>query len=112
MSSSVLGQSIALGWSWVKSHPWVTAIIILVADVIRTRYRKGLRQIPGPFVASFSNLWKIQAVWNENMHRENVRVHEDYGPIVRIGPNHVSVADPQSMKAIYGVQNVFRKVRR
>jgi len=43
------------------------------------------------------------------MHRENVRVHEDYGPIVRIGPNHVSVADPQSMRAIYGVQNVFPK---
>jgi hypothetical protein len=45
------------------------------------------------------------------MHRENVRVHEDYGPIVRIGPNHVSLADPRSMRTIYGVQNVFRKVR-
>ncbi|KAI9372483.1 cytochrome P450 [Aspergillus egyptiacus] len=62
-----------------------------------------------PFVASVSNVWKLRAVWNQNMHRENVRVHEDYGPIVRIGPNHVSVADAQSMRAIYGVQNVFRK---
>ncbi|KAI4860878.1 cytochrome P450 [Hypoxylon rubiginosum] len=109
MSTSVLTQGIALGWAWVKSHPWVTAMIILLGNLIRTRYRGGLRQIPGPFVASFSNLWKIRAVWNKNMHRENVRIHEDYGPIVRIGPHHVSVADPQSMKIIYGVQNVFRK---
>lgn len=44
------------------------------------------------------------------MHRENVRVHEDYGPIVRIGPNHVSVSDAESMQTIYGVKNVFPKV--
>ncbi|KAI1075116.1 cytochrome P450 [Whalleya microplaca] len=107
--NSVLGQVTTLAWAWVRSHPWAIVLTILVADLMRTRYRWRLRQIPGPFVASFSNLWKVRAVWNGNMHRENVRVHEDYGPIVRIGPNHVSVSDPQSMKVIYGVQNVFRK---
>ncbi|KAI5867005.1 cytochrome P450 [Durotheca rogersii] len=108
-NSSVVGAAVALGLAWVRSHPWGICGAILLVNLVLTRNRKGLREIPGPFLASFSNLWKLRAVWNKNMHRENVRVHEDYGPIVRIGPNHVSVADPQSMKLIYGVQNVFRK---
>ncbi|OTA99734.1 hypothetical protein M426DRAFT_76178 [Hypoxylon sp. CI-4A] len=104
-----VGAYLAEAWTWVKSHPWTTVISIILISLIRTRYRKGLRRVPGPFVASFSNLWKLRAAWNKNMHRENVRVHEDYGPIVRIGPNHVSVADPESMRVIYGVQKVFPK---
>ncbi|KND89163.1 Pisatin demethylase [Tolypocladium ophioglossoides CBS 100239] len=109
-TSSILPEEIAFAWRKIELHPWVTALTILVARLVLTRYRAGLSQIPGPFLASFSSLWKLQAVWKRNMHRENVRVHEDYGPIVRIGPNHVSLSDPQSMRVIYGVQNVFRKV--
>jgi hypothetical protein len=108
--TSILAEGATLAWRFVQLHPWWTALTVLLTQLFFTRYRGGLRQIPGPFVASFSNLWKLRAVWNRNMHRENVRVHEDYGPIVRIGPNHVSVADAQSMRAIYGVQNVFHKV--
>lgn len=99
-----------LGWDWVQLHPWTTALTVVLTNLVWTKYRSGLRQIPGPFLASFSNLWKLRATWKQNMHRENVRVHEDYGPIVRIGPNHVSVADPESMQTIYGVKNVFPKV--
>ena len=109
-ATSILAGAVIYVWQHIQLHPWWTALTIVFTQVIVTRYRDGLRQVPGPFVASFSNLWKLRAVWNKNMHRENVRVHEDYGPIVRIGPNHVSVADAQSMHAIYGVQNVFRKV--
>ncbi|KAK4670011.1 uncharacterized protein QC763_207920 [Podospora pseudopauciseta] len=100
---------LALSWSWVQLRPWTTILILLLTNLVWTRYRSGLRQIPGPFLASFSNLWKLRATWNQNMHRENVRVHEDYGPIVRIGPNHVSVSDAESMQTIYGVKNVFPK---
>ncbi|KAK4247369.1 cytochrome P450 [Corynascus novoguineensis] len=98
-----------LGWDWVQLHPWTTVLTVVLTNLVWTKYRSGLRQIPGPFLASFSNLWKLRATWKQNMHRENVRVHEDYGPIVRIGPNHVSVADPESMQTIYGVKNVFPK---
>ncbi|KAK8126551.1 uncharacterized protein PG998_002310 [Apiospora kogelbergensis] len=94
---------------WVGLHPWITILTIITAQLVLTRYSKGLRHVPGPFVASFSNFWKLRAVWNANMHRENIRVHEDYGPIVRIGPNHVSANDPESVRAIYGVKNVFPK---
>lgn len=98
-------------WHAVKEHPVLIVSGLIFLQLARTKYRDGLRQIPGPFLASFSNLWKLNAAWHQNMHRENLRVHEDYGDIVRIGPNHVSLADPQSMRTIYGVTNVFPKVR-
>ncbi|EAU31616.1 predicted protein [Aspergillus terreus NIH2624] len=104
-AKSILADTVVCVWQQIQLHPWWTALTILLTRLVLTRYRDGLRQVPGPFVASFSNLWKLRAVWKKNMHRENVRVHEDYGPIVRIGPNHVSVADAPSMRAIYGVQN-------
>lgn len=104
-----LAQSACLGWTWLYHHLGTTLLAVLLANLLWTRYSSGLRQIPGPFLASFSNLWKLQAVWKQNMHRANIRVHEDYGPIVRIGPNHVSVTDPASMQIIYGVKNVWQK---
>lgn len=95
---------------WIVEHYLATITVYLAFSYLRTRYKSGLRHVPGPFIASVSSWWKLRAVLAKNMHRENVRVHEDYGPIVRIGPNHVSLADPESMKTIYGVQTVFRKV--
>jgi len=88
-------------------------VLGLVAAVVGfqlwyTRHR--LRHIPGPFIASFSNLWKLNAVWHWDMPRRNVAVHAQYGPLVRIGPNHISVADPDAVRTIYDFKNIFPKV--
>ncbi|KAF7541770.1 hypothetical protein G7054_g255 [Neopestalotiopsis clavispora] len=96
-------------WRSAKAHPYSIIFAIILSNLFLTRYRAGLRHIPGPITASFSNFWKLRQVWNGNMHRQGIRVHEDYGPIVRIGPNHVSVASPEDVNAIYGVKNVFPK---
>lgn len=109
-TSLTFSEAIVIAWHILLRHPLLTIGGIIFARLVLTRRRTGLAKVPGPFLASFSSLWKLQAVWKRNMHRENIRVHEDYGPIVRIGPNHVSLSDPQSMRAIYGVQTVFRKV--
>lgn len=39
------------------------------------------------------------------MHRQLINLHEQYGPLVRTGPNEVSVADPAAIKKIYGMFN-------
>ncbi|KZL74867.1 cytochrome p450 oxidoreductase [Colletotrichum incanum] len=108
-SFTIPTKSLDSGWAWVKGHPLLALLAVVVTQLYLTKRRHGLKDIPGPWLASFSNLWKLRAVWKQNMHRENLRVHEDYGDIVRIGPNHVSLADPKSLRAIYGVQNVFPK---
>jgi benzoate 4-monooxygenase len=57
---------------------------------------KSLRNIPGPYLARFSNVWLHWA-------------HETYGPVVRVGYNHVSVAEPEGLHAVYAHGNGFLK---
>ena len=83
---------------------------LLCIQLARTRYVTGLSAIPGPFIASVSNLWKIMVVYAGDMPRRNVAVHEKYGPVVRIGPNHVSFASPQALHTIHGARLAYPKV--
>jgi benzoate 4-monooxygenase len=83
----------------------------------------GIRSIPGPFLAKFSDAW---LGWvSAHGHRSEV-VHEMHmkygtsnrspvnlqsfnflhlGPLVRLAPNHVSVAIPAALQVIYGHGN-------
>ena len=36
-------------------------------------------------------------------------LHRRYGPLVRIAPNEISVADPEAVKVIYGIKSGFTK---
>ncbi|KAF8182061.1 cytochrome P450 monooxygenase [Pholiota molesta] len=65
----------------------------------------GIRKYPGPFLAKFSDIW---LGWVSNHgHRSEVvhEMHKKYGPIVRLAPNHVSVADPDALGVIYAHGN-------
>ncbi|KAK6951538.1 hypothetical protein Daesc_006059 [Daldinia eschscholtzii] len=86
-------------------------VLIVYLQLLYTRYRKQLSSIPGPFIASFSNLWKLAAVYYEDMPGWNMKVHDKYGPVVRIGPNHVSFASPEAFQVIHATRQAFAKVR-
>ncbi|KAH9478620.1 Cytochrome P450 monooxygenase 89 [Psilocybe cubensis] len=65
----------------------------------------NIRRIPGPFLAKFSDIW---LGWvSKNGHRSEVvhSMHEKYGPIVRIAPNHVSIAEPDALNIVYAHGN-------
>lgn len=91
--------------------PYVWPLFILVFYVIYTRYLTGISHIPGPFSASISNFWKISAAWHEEMPQRNIALHKTYGPLVRIGPNMISVDDPAALNIIYGFKPIYLKVR-
>lgn len=90
----------------------VLGLVLLACclQLLRTRYRAHLKSIPGPFTASISNLWKLAAVYQEDMPGWNIAVHEEYGPVVRIGPDHVSFSSPAAFQAIYTSRQAFPKV--
>lgn len=63
------------------------------------------RSIPGPFLAKFSDIW---LGWVSSLgHRSDVvhELHKKYGPLVRLAPNHVSVADPDALQVVYAHGN-------
>lgn len=60
------------------------------------------RRFSGPWLAAFTNWW-YSSVVKAGHHSEDIRkLHEKYGTFVRIGPNHISIADPNALEAVYG----------
>ena len=92
------------------SRAYVWPFLMFLSYLIYVRYLTGLSRIPGPFLASVSNFWKIKAAWQEQMPQQNVALHKKHGPLVRIGPNMISVDDPSAMSMIYGFKPIFSKV--
>jgi len=91
---------------------WVGAPVALGAYYILYHlYLNGLSHIPGPTIAKLSNWWKISAAWHEEMPRRNVELHRKYGPLVSIGPNMISVDDPEAHSIIYSFKPIWKKVK-
>jgi hypothetical protein len=90
---------------------WASILILgTIARLLSQFYHNGLQKYPGPFLASFTNLWRLCHAY-KNSHREPmVHMHEKYGDVVRIGPNVLSFSQPQAMKDIYGPGKQFKKV--
>lgn len=96
--------------SALLSRLYLWVILGWITYLIYTRYFTGMSHIPGPFIASVSNLWKIKAAWQEAMPQLNIALHKKHGPLVRIGPNTISVDDPAALSTIYGFKPAYRKV--
>ncbi|KAH0263400.1 cytochrome P450 family protein, partial [Aureobasidium melanogenum] len=81
----------------------------LSAYVVYQKFFHPLASVPGPLWASLTRLWITKHSWDGDMHRTMIALHEKHGPIVRTGPNEVSIADLSAIKTIYGAGTKFRK---
>ncbi|KAG9249760.1 cytochrome P450 [Emericellopsis atlantica] len=96
------------------STPWVAvvAIVVLVTVYYVTPYltdNAHLRGIPGPPTAAFSNIWLLSVCRRGKRFAIVHDMHRKLGPVVRIAPNHVSIADADAINTIYGHGNGFLK---
>lgn len=112
----------------------VGAVLVLAVFKILCRVYSALssplRDAPGPFMARFTRLWKLSAIYGGRFEEINVQLHQKYGltsrnscgsaldlpdffslgPIVRIAPNEYSIDDPDAVSIIYGLGGDFAKV--
>lgn len=85
--------------------------VLVFARLLRNRYKSGLNKIPGPFAASLTNLWQFYHCFKGEAWKD-YELHEKYNsPLLRIGPNTISVADPDAVRIIYGYKPTFTKAR-
>ncbi|KAI1813042.1 cytochrome P450 [Poronia punctata] len=68
-----------------------------------------LRRIPAPFPAQFTNWWLLYACRRGKRYLVVDQVHKKLGKVVRIQPNHISIADDEAIPIIYGHGNGFLK---
>lgn len=62
-----------------------------------------LRNIPGPFLARLSSFWYTTQVLNADAPEKLLKLHEKYGPFLRIASNEVSIIHPDGPGKIYGL---------
>jgi len=89
--------------------------VILIASlafcklVYNKRHSASLRSLPGPTVAAYTKYWRLYNVYQGSAHKTAIALHRKHGPLVRIAPNVVSVADPRAIPVIYGASEKFTK---
>ncbi|KAJ5901462.1 cytochrome protein [Penicillium taxi] len=70
-----------------------------------------LRRVPGPFLAGWSNLWRIFHVRRGKYHLVIADLHKQYGPVVRIAPNVVDLDFPELTKTVYNTKQNYVKTK-
>ncbi|KAL4802975.1 pisatin demethylase [Aspergillus unguis] len=84
-------------------------VALIIAKLIHNRLGHGLSKIPGPFLASLSDLWLFVHYYRRRGLTE-YDLHVKYAsPLVRLSPNTVSVSDPEALKVVYGWKPILRK---
>lgn len=68
-----------------------------------------LNKIRGPFLARVSKFDHVFRNRHLDGHHQLLKLHRKYGQFVRIGPNDLSVTDPDCVQVISGPQSVCAK---
>jgi hypothetical protein len=77
--------------------------------IIYARTLHPLAKVPGPFWPSVSRTWLMWHHHNGDVQTFERALHKEYGPIIRIAPDEVAVADPKAIPHIYRVQKPLQK---
>ncbi|KAL2020441.1 hypothetical protein VTK56DRAFT_8407 [Thermocarpiscus australiensis] len=57
----------------------------------------------------YTNLWRLAQVRSGRYHETVKKLHDRYGPVVRIGPNLLDLDYPKLIPTIYGTDGKWRK---
>ncbi|ORY02749.1 putative cytochrome P450 [Clohesyomyces aquaticus] len=89
------------GWLTIPLVPSEQALFYHTVKIIYSIFLHPLRNFPGPLAHRASRLpWAYLHATGRQAFRTE-RLHAQYGPVVRIGPNHLSFTDPGAWKDIY-----------
>ncbi|KAK0375357.1 cytochrome P450 [Colletotrichum limetticola] len=97
-------------WSLMLIMP-IAALFTLLAYfigyAIYQLYLNPLRKFPGPKLWSISSIPYVREFIAGTCHLTILQLHQKYGPIVRVGPNHLSINHPDGMAEIRGHRKSF-----
>lgn len=67
------------------------------------------KDIPGPRLARISKFWYFRSIRHGLGENLQWQLHRKYGPMVRMAPNMVQIADPAAIDVIYSARRPFQK---
>lgn len=74
---------------------------LLITYIFYMRFMHPLSSFPGPLLPSLTSAWKAYYVYKLTLHERLVELHEQYGSVVRVGPNHLHFWDGEAIAPIY-----------
>ncbi|KAJ5910342.1 hypothetical protein N7504_004985 [Penicillium tannophilum] len=92
----------------------ITGLVYVTAAILPLWYLASylispLGQFPGPFLAGWTNLWRMYHVRRGKYHLVIQELHKKYGPVVRIAPNVLDLDIPELVKTIYNTKEDYLK---
>lgn len=86
------------------------ALFLFAAKWLWEAFFSPLRAFDGPALAKVTDIWRAVATATYNVDATHRRLHQQYGSAVRIGPNCISISDPNLIRTIYATKNPWIKV--
>ncbi|KAL2149345.1 hypothetical protein VTH82DRAFT_8693 [Thermothelomyces myriococcoides] len=90
------------------SNDWIGALVAALFAILGYQYVvypavfSPLARIPNAhWSAPFSRVWILWIRWAHRENRTLYRVHRRLGPVVRVGPNELSINDLDSVRTVY-----------
>jgi cytochrome P450 len=84
-------------------------IAIFVVQSIYSVFFSPLARIPGPKLYALTSWRLAYDDWCGTRTRNFYKLHETYGPAVRVGPNEVSFGSLAALRTIYGAGSGFER---
>ncbi|KXX72952.1 Pisatin demethylase [Madurella mycetomatis] len=116
-SGSIVDSPIELhGFLVLDSHALSRLVAFIVVPIVTlfawftiSWAASPLRKFPGPFLAGYTNLWRLAQVLAGDYQKTIKKLHEQYGPVVRIGPNTLDIDYPELIRTIYSTDGRWHK---
>ena len=88
----------------------IVTFLVYILNYVFFGTNRGLKDVPGPFWAKLTNLQRVLYVKSGRSHEIHQKSHEKHGDLVRLGPNMVSISNPEAVPVVYPMRPGFRKV--
>lgn len=88
---------------------FITFASLFITLLIYRLYLHPLSKFPGPLLAKLTSLWLYREAYHGTEASTLAALHAKYGPIVRVAPNELDIADGDALNSIYVKDSGFRK---
>ncbi|KAJ3538505.1 hypothetical protein NM688_g6512 [Phlebia brevispora] len=107
MLSTVLYQTSShLSDAIVTSYTAYWSLLLLFTALYRLSPFHPLATFPGPIPARVSKLWITKIMYRGKVHLHYRELHKQYGDVVRIGPNELSICNADAVYPVLGAKGL------